>query len=1472
MEPLDELEANAEEKTGQQIDSIIAPESADPEHITSEDISPPRGLAFPVVGIGASAGGLEAFKQLLSALPPDTGMAYVLVQHLDPHHESQLQELLTPATQMPVVVARDLMEVKRNTVYIIPPNKDLVLAKCKLHLTRREPGLHLPIDTFFESLAAAQGGRAIAIVLSGNASDGSRGIRAIKGECGITFAQDEESAKHTGMPRSAVATGAVDFVMAPTEIARQLVILSQHPYVVPPQEPERGAEVLPEGDGELKRIFALLQSSTKVDFSRYKQNTIRRRIGRRMIVQQAQSMAAYARYLDKHPAEIRELYRDLLISVTNFFRDPPAYLALSERLSGVLRSWQSAEPFRVWVAGCATGEEVYSLAILLLEIQERLGTSVTFQLFGTDISDVALERARAGVYTESITQDVSPERLKRFFFRVDGAYRIVKPIRDLCVFARQDLTQDPPFGHTDLISCRNVLIYMDSVLQKRVLPMFHYSLNPKGFLFLGSAETAATAPELFEPRDALHRIYSRKPGVSRFSFDVYGPRSAADAVNLPKTRPPLSADDLQHKADRIIQSKYAPAAVLVDPELQILQFRGHTSFYLDPSPGEASLNLLRMAREGLVLPLRRGIETAARQGISQREEGIQLQHGEEVRNINLDITPIAGAGPSERYFLVVFEEKNGREGGDFERHPSLAAEDGLEYPADAEPQIKSLRQTLAETREYLRNLKEDHEASTEELRAANEEIRSSNEELQSTNEELSTTKQELQSANEELTTVNEELQHRNQELDAVNSDLNNSLTAVNIPILMVDRGLRLRRFNAATEKLMGFTAADIGRRVAHLTGPLVIPKLEEMVGNVLETLSPAERELQDESGRWHSLAIRPYRTLDNRIDGAVLTLVDIDPLKQSLKSAEQSRDYADAMIETVREPLVVLDADLRVQRATESFYETFQVSREETLGRFIYDLGGGQWNIPRLRELLGDALFRNTSFHDFEVDLEFPHLGRRAMRLNARRIPRQDHEPRAVLLAIEDVTKRREEAERRYRRLFEAAKDAIAILDLETGTIRDVNPHLVALTGYPREGFIGRKLFEAKPFAATSLRRSLLAEFGQSEVVRQDGVALVTRSGEELYLDLLANRYLDGSRPVIQLNIRDVTDRVHAAEALKQSEERFRLFVDSVKDYALFQMDANGGVTAWNSGAERLLGYSEREIIGQPGVVIFTPEDRAQGAAVAEMDAARRMGRAEDERWHVRKDGSCFFASGVLTAIRDETGELRGFAKIMRDTTERRESEEQIRTALRDKEVLLKEIHHRIKNNLQVIASLLGLQAGHLRGLADSKARAIIGEMENRIRTIARIHEMLYGSPDLARIEFAAYAKKMSKDLFAFYSVPAEQIHLKTDLHTESLTIGQAVPCGLILNELITNSLKHAYPKNRKGTIAISFRCADDECNLDVSDDGIGLPENVDPQSATSMGLQLVRLIVEQLQGTMSVTTDEGTHFTISFSKKDGPR
>ncbi len=1550
------------------------------------DISPPRGDPFPIVGIGGSAGALEGFTQLLQHVPEDTGMAFVFIQHLDPTHASQLSEILSRATTMPVHTVSDGMSVEPNHVYVMPPNVTMSLERGALRLSNRPPGLHLPIDSFFESLARAQGGRAIAVVLSGNAADGSHGVRAVKSECGLTFAQDESTARFTGMPRNAIATGAVNYVLSPAEIGKELAHIGAHPYVRPPRRRRADQEILPEANGDLKRILAFLNRSTKVDFSHYKQNTVRRRIGRRMIVTRAENLAGYAHFLQNDPKEAGELYRDLLISVTNFFRDPPVYDALRNHLRETLRGRDPGQTFRVWVPGCATGEEVYSIAILISELLEELELNTPIQLFGTDISEIALDRARAATYPAAIAENVSEERLLRFFVRTDSEFQIAKRTRELCVFARQDLTNDPPFGNMDLVSCRNVLIYMDSWLHRRILPVLHYSLAPTGLLVLGTAESVSADNDLFTIVDQQNRIYGRKPVPARLTLNLALGRSKSpsDQQAAPIT---LTGADLQKRADRLIQSKYTPAAVVVNSDLQILHFRGRTGFYLDLPAGEANLSLSRMVREGLAAPLRRVIQQAAERNASVRESGIPVENDGERRHTAVEVTPLPGASPKERYYLVVFEEEKTAAAPALPSTPPPQTEpDTAGNLAALEAQIRDQQRQIADLREHIRNLNEDHEADAEELKASNEEVRSANEELQSTNEELSTTKEEVQSANEELNTLNEELQNRNQELKSLNSDLANILTAVDVPFLIVDNGFRLRRFSTAAEKLFRIGNIDIGYPLHRLEGRIHLSELDATLRAVVENLIVEQREIQDSVAHWWSITIRPYRTVDNRIDGALIVFADIDALKRSLTAAEKSRDRAEAMIQTVREPLLVLDADFRVLRATAAFYETFQVTRAETENRALYDLGNGQWNHPRLRELLGDALFRDQPFHDFEIEHDFPHIGPKTVRLNARQIPLTDAQPRTLLLAIEDVTKRQEEAEVRYRRIFESASDGILIFDAVDGTLTDVNPAFLTLGQYGRQELIGRRVPEMQAFHSAESVFDIVAETRVQGGAHYFDIGLSTASGAVIETELVATRYLLGSRPVIQVTVRDVAKRNQALRSLRDSEQRFRLFVESVRDYALYQTDANGRITSWNPGAERLLGYTQPEIVGQSSARLFVPEDVLHGEPQRELEQARDQGRAEAERWHVRKDGSRFFASGILTSIHDESGRLRGFAKIMRDVTarknaedqlrqqaqllelaqdlilartlegtivfwnraaadaygwsaaealghsshsllktvfpqplkeiqtkllkdghwdgelvhtrrnkskltvwsrwtlqmnddgkpvrvlevntditERQRADQQLRDSLQQKEILLKEMHHRVKNNLQMIASLLGLQSEFVK---DTQALTVMHEMHTRVHSIAAIHEILYEAGDLARIDFGSYLHRMTEDLVKFYSNRANSVRLQIESGQISLDVTQAVPCGLITNELVTNCLKHAFPDQRTGIIEISFNCRNRRCLLTVADNGIGLPPDVDPRDARSMGMQLIKLLVEQLRGELRIDRENGTRFTLSFPQK----
>ena len=1233
----------------------------------------------------------------------------------------------------------------------------------------------------------------------------------------------------------------------------------------------RSPKFFPTATASCARVFALLRGATKVDFGRYKPTTIRRRIGRRMMVSHTETLSDYSRYIEQHPAELRELYRDLLISVTSFFRDPQSFEALGKLLTESIGTRNTdEEPIRVWVPGCATGEEVYSLAILLFEILQELKLPTSLQLFGTDISDLALDRARHGLYPPTIEEDVSPERLRRFFSKIDSGYQISKMIREGCVFARHDVIFDPPFSSLDLVSCRNLLIYLDQNAQHNVLPIFHYALKSTGLLFLGSAETTAAAPELFTTVDQQNKIYGPKPITPRLPLGL-SLRGGAQFEPFPSTSSPgtSNAAELQKRLERVIQSRYSPDGVLINAEFQIIQFRGHTSLFLDPSPGQAGLNVLRMVRENLVLPLRRAVLGATETNGPVRETGLEFEVAGERQTISIEVTPIPGAEPGERYFLVVFtREKPGSE--------PLPDHSSLEVVSE-DDRVSVLERELGETRAYLRNMTEQYEAHSEELRAANEEARSANEELQSTNEELRTTKEELQSTNEELTTVNEELQSRNVEVNATNSDLRNLLSSVTIPILMLDSDLRVRRFNSAAGALLELSSVDIGRPVGHLKGRFEVPRLENQVKTVIETLNPHFEELQDSAGCWYQLNVRPYRTVDDRIMGAVITLQDIDPLKRGLQAAEEARDYAEGMIETVREPLVVLDSDLRVQRATQAFYDMFMVSREETQGRFLYDLGNGQWNQPRLRELIGNALFRSQPFYDFEIDHEFPHIGRRAARLNGRRIPFPQAERKMLLLSIEDVTERREIAEIRFQRLFETAKDGIVVVDMESQSVQDVNPHVLRLTEYGREDFVGRKLAEVGEMLGLDGVEEAFQAIRETGVVRNEDVEVKNRNGESLRVDVLGNSYQVGTQPVIQFNVRDVGDRYKALKALQESEQRLRLFVESVGDFALFQLDPAGTIVTWNLGADRLLGWKEQEAVGQPASLVFTPEDVAAKEHEKEIETARTRGRAEDERWHIRKDGSRFFASGVLTQVCDEQQRLVGFAKVMRDVTLRMQQEEQLRRTVSEKETLVREIHHRVKNNLQVIVSLLSMQS---RYTSEPEVLAAFGEAESRLRAIAHIHERLYASEDLTEIEFAGYVTGLAKELIQLHSTNPHQIELELEVSELTLHVERAIPLGLIANELMMNSIKYGLSAGaggkRKLTVRLGGLPRDPApegsdasrvrwAELHIEDTGPGLPAGLDPAKAKSMGLRLVSMLVHQLHGRLDIRPGPGAAVSVAF-------
>ena len=877
---------------------------------TADPVSP-ADANIPVVGIGASAGGLEPLGELLAALPAGTGMAFLIVQHLDPARVSMLAEILGKKTSMPVVEVRAGMSIAPDQVYIIAPNTLLSLSGDALRLEPRAEGRQpsMPVDVLFHSLAKERGHNAIGVVLSGTGSDGSRGVQAIKAAGGITLAQEEATASFPGMPKSAIDTGCVDFVQTPREMGETLARIGRHPYVKTGTAAggEPAVPLVSAAPGEkaaVARLFRLLRASSGVDFTHYKRATIDRRLARRMALHHLDDLAPYVELLQNDLPEQQALSQDLLIVVTSFFRDPVGLEALARLVFPSLTQERSPkDPVRIWVPGCASGEEVYSIAIALLEYLGERSSATPLQIFGTDVSEPAIERARAGTYPETIAAEVTPERLRRFFLKQNGHYQIAKSIREVCVFARHDVTRDPPFSRIDLVSCCNLLIYLDQAMQRRVLSLFHYALKPRGFLMLGPSETVGESADLFESMDKHYRIYARKAasGHKGLVFEREQAESSARSDAGAEAAPGLlEAERIQREADRVLLARYAPACVLIDEELNVLQFRGQTGAYLEHAPGAASLSLRKLAPPALLIALGRTMEEVHKTGEPARTAAVRLETRGAVREVWLQVSPVQVPEAGMRGYLVAFEEAL-PEHGEGAAHPLWNAllgwgrrmRAGAAPAAGEETENARLQRELTATRDYLQSAIEGHEAAKEELKSAHEELLSANEELQSTNEELQTAKEELESTNEELITTNEELTNRNREMAALN---------------------------------------------------------------------------------------------------------------EALRS---SSDYAEAIVQTTPSPLLVLDASLHVMNANRAFYQSFKTRAEDTEGRYLYDLGDKDWDIPGLREALKKVLPEGGNFHNFEVRHAFKDLGEKIMLLSAQRLHGGRNRPEMVLLSIEDDTQRK---------------------------------------------------------------------------------------------------------------------------------------------------------------------------------------------------------------------------------------------------------------------------------------------------------------------------------------------------------------------------------------------------------------------------------------------------------------------------------
>jgi two-component system, chemotaxis family, CheB/CheR fusion protein len=952
-----------------------------------------------VVALGASAGGLEALYQLFDALPSDTGMAFVLIQHLDPTHRSMMVGLLTGHTAMIVLEAVDGMPVERDHVYVIPPGVYLSIRDGVLRLTspRERHGARMPFDFFLRSLAEDCGPRAVCVVLSGTGTDGSAGLTAIRGNAGLVIVQDPEDAAHDGMPRRAIQTGAVDLVLPAGEIPSALVEYGGRAHPAP-AEPTRGSG----GDAPLAAVIDLLHLRTAHNFSLYKEGTLLRQIQRRMAIASIKEIGAYLVMLRHNPEEIDLLAKGMLINVTRFFRDEKTFEFLTETIVPELISRQPSDrPIRIWDAGCSTGEETYAIAMLFLEGIAAAKRNVKLQVFASDVDNDAVAIARNGLYREAIRDDVSPARLERFFTKEDHGYRVTRELRETVVFTTQDLLADAPFSRLDLVSCRNVLIYLRPEVQEKVLSLFHFALREGGILVLGASEAIGGLGDRFAPISKKQRIFRHlarsRPGEVAFPIapGKSMPTTPVSSLNPRPGSPRTKAGDLARQAMLVA---FAPASVLINARHEGIYYFGPIDRYLKVAVGEASRDLLAMARDGLRTKLRTAIRQAGRERVSVAVGGALVVRDGGAVAVSILVNPVQSE--DDEFLLVSFSDEPGRQ----KNHREAADADDL-------PHVAQLEHELDATRKELESAIHDLETTNDELTATNEEAMSVNEELQSTNEELETSKEELQSLNEELTALNSQLNETIEQQRATANDLQNTMNSSAIAMLFLDGNLEIRLFTPAAKAMFSVIASDIGRPLADLARRVNDPRLLADAGAVLAGRAPMSREVEAENGAWYTRRILPYSTHDDRVEGVVVTFADISERKTAERAIEAARYYSDSIINTISQPLVVLDDELYVISASPSFYDSFSVEPEGTVGRQLDAVDDGRLDHPALRSFLDRLRGGERIIEDYQIDVELPPRGVRSLLATAREIREEPLARRKLLVTFDDITERQRASE-----------------------------------------------------------------------------------------------------------------------------------------------------------------------------------------------------------------------------------------------------------------------------------------------------------------------------------------------------------------------------------------------------------------------------------------------------------------------------
>ncbi|HYH63885.1 MAG TPA: chemotaxis protein CheB [Urbifossiella sp.] len=1429
-------------------------------------------LPFPVVGIGASAGGLEAFSEFLQACPADAGMAYVLIQHLPPDRESLLTELLARQTVMPVVQVEDGQPVEPNYVYVIRPGHTLTIGDGRLHLGPElaARGHGRPVDDFFRSLAEEQQQRAVAVVFSGMGSNGTAGAQVVKAVGGLVIAQEPDSAKFQSMPRSLIDAHLPDFILRPAEVPDALIKYAGQPYVA--DDHAAVAPPAPKDEQALADVLAVLRTRTRHDFSGYRKPTLLRRVRRRMGIGMYASPADYVRALRQTPAEVTALADDLLIHVTGFFRDPEAWDALRAKVIEPLAADRAdGAEVRCWVSACATGEEAYTLAMLLVEAAEARGKKFDVKIFATDMAERALGHARTGVFPNGIESEVSPERLARFFEKDDSFYQVRKELRELVIFAPQNILQDPPFSRLDVASCRNLLIYLEPATQARVLSVLHFGLREGGALMLGSSESIAPSEGDFEAIDKKHRLFRRVGPTRTGTLDLPALSAAAREMRPVAPAPgragvpPAAA----HLVNRALLDRHTPPAVAVDAAGQVVHVHGDTGRYLTVPPGGPTMELLALANDQVRGAVRAALHRAADTHASVTVRDGLMDTPEGRRRVEVVAAPLGPRGAPALY-LVTFHD-----------HPEVPAAVATASGATAADMAEELRRT----RNELQGALEEMQSTNEELKASHEESTSLNEELQSTNEELETSKEELQSLNEELVTVNAQLQAKMSELEASANDLASLLASADIAVLFLDPRFRIRRYTPATRDLFELIPGDIGRPLTDLRRKFADPELVADAQTVLDRLVPIEREVTSESGRSYLRRVLPYRTQDNRIEGVVIAFVDVSAVR-----ASEARLRAVAA-NLPNGAVFVVDRGLRYVLAAGKALAPAGLTPADLEGKTLAEA------LPPALAAEYAALYRRALAGE-PFRAEHDGNGRHYV---THGVPLRDAggAVTAALAVSYDITDRKEAeeavrlAERRLRLALAAARMGIWTLDTANGTqVRDDNLNrLLGLdpveTAQPFEEF-----FDHIHPADHDRVRAAFAESAREghplniefRVVRPDGTVRWLRDQGDVFGDAAAGRQVMAGACV------DVTERVEAEAAVRVSEERLRQIVASATDYAILTLDDDRVVTSWSPGAAATFGYSADEMIGRSCDDLFTPEDRAAGGPEQEADTARREGRAADERWHVRKDGSRFYASGVLTRLA-----AGGFVKVARDLTDRKRAEDELRAA---RDLLEQRVAER---TAELSGAVEALEAEMIRR-REVAQRLTTAQEDERKRVSRDLHDTVGQTHAALTLSLRAAAAAVpvrgeAADRLAYAAGLAEA--MGRELHEaavrlrptalDDIGLGPAVaelvtkwstrtgvaaeyrsaeleggrlPADVetalyrVVQEALTNVARHARAK----AVSVTVGRAGGEARAVVEDDGVGF----DPEAGTiRLGLAGMRERVELVGGALEIESAPGAGTTV---------